>query len=91
MSERINRLIKLATQIRRDVVNTIYFAGDGHPGPSLSIADIETILDDMVSKNLIFCRKTTSKGNIRSVKSYALHHAGFGWRGCQGASGKGKE
>ena len=40
MTERINRLTTMATQLRRDVVNTIYFAGDGHPGPCLSIADI---------------------------------------------------
>jgi transketolase len=44
MSERINRLQKIATQLRRDVVNTVYYAGDGHPGPSLSITDILTVL-----------------------------------------------
>ena len=44
MTERINRLNTIATQLRRDVVNTIYHAGDGHPGPSLSIADIITAL-----------------------------------------------
>jgi len=44
MTERINRLNTIATQVRRDVVNTIYYAGDGHPGPSLSIADILTAL-----------------------------------------------
>ena len=44
MTERINRLKNIATQLRRDVVNTVYHAGDGHPGPSLSIADIITAL-----------------------------------------------
>lgn len=44
MKERINRLTSMATQLRRDVVNTIYHAGDGHPGPCLSIADILAIL-----------------------------------------------
>jgi transketolase len=44
MSERITRLQKIATQLRRDVVNTVYYAGDGHPGPSLSITDILTVL-----------------------------------------------
>lgn len=34
----------MATQLRRDVVNTIYYAGDGHPGPCMSIADILAIL-----------------------------------------------
>ena len=42
--ERINLLTTMATQIRRDVVNTVYIAGDGHPGPCLSIADIVTAL-----------------------------------------------
>ena len=40
MTERINRLTAIATQLRRDVVNAIYIAGDGHPGPCMSIADI---------------------------------------------------
>lgn len=44
MTERIKYLTKMATQLRRDVVNTIYHAGDGHPGPCLSIADILTVL-----------------------------------------------
>jgi len=44
MIQRIQHLITLATQLRRDVVNTIYTAGDGHPGPCLSIGDIVTAL-----------------------------------------------
>jgi transketolase len=44
MTERIHHLTTMATQLRRDVVNTIYFAKDGHPGPCLSIADIITAL-----------------------------------------------
>ena len=44
MTERINRLETIATQLRRDVVNTIFYAGDGHPGPCLSIADIVAAL-----------------------------------------------
>ncbi|MFC0877318.1 transketolase [Saccharicrinis sp. FJH2] len=44
MTERIERLKAAATQIRRDIVNTIYYAGDGHPGPSMSIADILAVL-----------------------------------------------
>jgi len=34
----------MATQLRRDVVNAVYYAGDGHPGPCMSIADILTVL-----------------------------------------------
>jgi len=44
MTARISRLTTIATQLRRDVVNTVYIAGDGHPGPCLSIADILTAL-----------------------------------------------
>lgn len=44
MTDRINNLTKVATQLRRDVVNTIYHAGDGHPGPCMSIADILAVL-----------------------------------------------
>lgn len=34
----------MAKQLRRDVVNAIYYAGDGHPGPCMSVADIVTAL-----------------------------------------------
>ncbi len=44
MTERIKRLTTMATQLRRDVVNAVYYAGDGHPGPCMSIADILTVL-----------------------------------------------
>ena len=44
MTERIKQITNMATQLRRDVVNTIFYAGDGHPGPCMSIADILAIL-----------------------------------------------
>lgn len=44
MTERIEYVSKMATQLRRDVVNAIYYAKDGHPGPCLSIADIVAAL-----------------------------------------------
>jgi transketolase len=44
MTERINRLKTIATQLRRDVINAVYYGGDGHPGPSMSIVDILTPL-----------------------------------------------
>ena len=43
-TERTKHLTKMATQLRRDVVNTVYYAGDGHPGPCMSIADILAVL-----------------------------------------------
>lgn len=44
MTERIDYLTRMAAQIRRDVVNTVYYAGDGHPGPCMSVADILAVL-----------------------------------------------
>ncbi len=39
-SKRIARLEECARQIRRDVVEMIYRTKDGHPSPSLSVADL---------------------------------------------------
>ncbi len=36
----IREVGEAARQIRRDVVRMIHLAGDGHPGPALSVADI---------------------------------------------------
>ena len=44
ITERIEFVSKMATQLRRDVVNAIYYAKDGHPGPCMSIADIVAAL-----------------------------------------------
>lgn len=44
MTERIKHITTMASQLRRDVVNTVYYAGDGHPGPCMSIADILAVL-----------------------------------------------
>jgi transketolase len=44
MTERIQRLTNIATQLRRDVVNTVYIAKDGHPGPCMSAADLVAAL-----------------------------------------------
>jgi transketolase len=37
-------LENMARQLRRDVVTMVHLAGDGHPGPTLSVADIVTAL-----------------------------------------------
>lgn len=42
MDER--ELEAMARQLRRDVVEMVYRTGDGHPGPSLSVADIVAAL-----------------------------------------------
>lgn len=44
LSQTVKELEKTARQIRRDIITMIYQAGDGHPGPSLSCADLVTAL-----------------------------------------------
>jgi len=44
MSDRIKELTETARLLRQDVVRMIHLAGDGHPGPSLSVADIVAAL-----------------------------------------------
>jgi len=40
----VREVAEAARQIRRDVVTMIHLAGDGHPGPALSVADIVAAL-----------------------------------------------
>ena len=40
----IEELENKAKEIRRDIVTMVYHAGSGHPGGSLSCADIMTVL-----------------------------------------------
>jgi len=40
----INALEKIANDIRKGIVKAVYSAGSGHPGGSLSIADIMAVL-----------------------------------------------
>lgn len=44
MDARIEKLTETARLLRQDVVRMIHLAGDGHPGPSLSVADIVVAL-----------------------------------------------
>lgn len=44
MNNRYPELNKVATQIRKDIIEMISAAGSGHPGGSLSAADILTVL-----------------------------------------------
>lgn len=44
VQDRIRELQEIARQIRIDIVTMIYKAGDGHPGASLSAADLITAL-----------------------------------------------
>ena len=42
--EQIDELEKMAKEIRRGILEEVYNASSGHPGGSLSIADILTVL-----------------------------------------------
>ncbi len=42
--EKLNRLKKIATELRLDIIEEVHSAKSGHPGGSLSIADIITYL-----------------------------------------------
>lgn len=40
----VDELSRMANRLRLDVVETVHDAGDGHPGPCMSIADILSVL-----------------------------------------------
>ena len=40
----VDELSRIANRLRLDVVETVHDAGDGHPGPCMSIADIMAVL-----------------------------------------------
>ena len=40
----IDRLKKIAKQIRLDIIEEVYSAQSGHPGGALSVTDILTVL-----------------------------------------------
>ncbi len=42
--EKLRRLAKIATNIRKNALTAVYCASSGHPGGSLSVADILTVL-----------------------------------------------
>ena len=42
--EKIEELKEIAKNIRKGIIEQVYSAGSGHPGGSLSIADILTVL-----------------------------------------------
>ena len=44
MKQNVSDLTETARLLRRDVVTMVHLAGDGHPGPALSVADMVTAL-----------------------------------------------
>ncbi len=44
MTQTNDALARLANRLRLDVVETVHLAGDGHPGPCMSIAEVMAVL-----------------------------------------------
>lgn len=84
MEERLEKLKEIARTLRQDVIRMIHLAGDGHPGPSLSVADIVAALYFEVMhidpKNPQWedrDRFVLSKGHACPVVYAALAHRGY--------------
>ncbi len=82
--ERINELAKIATKIRENAIEAVYSAASGHPGGSLSVADILTVLyfevmnlDPQDPKNENRDRFVLSKGHCSPALYATLAHRGF--------------
>ncbi len=80
----INELKEKAKQIRRDIIEQVYSAKSGHPGGSLSLADIMTVLyfrelnvDERNPKWEERDRVVLSKGHCTPVLYAALAERGF--------------
>ncbi len=83
-NEKNEMLKKVATQLRRDVIEMTYKAQSGHPGGSCSLADIMAYLyfyrmryDVKNPKSLDRDRLVLSKGHAAPIWYAALAEAGF--------------
>ncbi len=80
----MNEIKKMANTLRRDIIEMVYQAKDGHPGPALGIADIvATLYFDVMNldaadpKNPDRDRFILSKGHACPVVYAALARKGF--------------
>lgn len=80
----MNQIKKMANTLRRDIIEMVYQAKDGHPGPALGIADIvATLYFDVMNidasdpKNPDRDRFIISKGHSCPVIYAALARKGF--------------
>lgn len=79
-----NNLLKISNELRKDIIETVYSAGSGHPGGSLSIIDIVTYLYfekmniDSKEPNMENRDKfVLSKGHAAPAQYVALAEKGF--------------
>ncbi len=84
MKQTVEQLKQTAQVIRRDIVEMVYLAGSGHPGGSLSSADILASLyfnvmnvDPSAQKNPDRDRFVLSKGHAAPVLYSALARRGY--------------
>jgi len=82
--ENVNELEKIAKKIRRGIIEQVYIAQSGHPGGSLSIADILTVLyfkemniDEKEPKLENRDRLILSKGHCSPALYSVLANRGF--------------
>ena len=63
----VDELSRIANRLRLDVVETVHDAGDGHPGPCMSIADIMAVLffEEMKLEEIA----AVCEENVNTVKS----------------------
>ena len=80
----IEELSKIAKSIRRDIIEEVYNAQSGHPGGSLSIADIMTVLyfnemniDPQNPQNTERDRLVLSKGHCAPALYSTLANRGY--------------
>ena len=66
----VNELKSIASRVRKNIIDEVYFASSGHPGGSLSIADILTVLyfnqmniNEKAPKDMLRDRLVLSKGH----------------------------
>lgn len=84
MQEEIERLEKIAKQIRKDVVEQVYRGKSGHPGGALSIVDMLTVLyfkemriDPKDPNKAVRDRLVLSKGHAVAALYATLAERGF--------------
>jgi len=80
----INKLKEISREIRKDIIRSVHAAGSGHPGGSLSAADILSVLyfhkmnvDPKDPKKADRDRFVLSKGHAAPVLYSALAEKGF--------------
>jgi len=83
-SEEITKLNKIAIKLRKHVIEMLCIAGSGHPGGSLSAADIVTVLyfylmkhDPQQPKDKNRDRFVMSKGHAAPILYSALAESGY--------------